>query len=136
MISLEKSLDIGNQNLDDSEIYFGGGVFNLKEQKKNNFFSLQFFLKHFTSFRFTWSLFGMGLSLGTFSLVLSDKFSQYDPVLIFIGVAITILFFAVMIDILGLRQGVNESESLSNPISVKIMKDVEEIKERLNKLQK
>jgi len=70
----------------------------------------------------------MGLSLGTFSLVLSDKLSGYNPVLIFAVVSVIILFFAIVIDALGLRQGVNESESLSNPISVKIMKDVEEIK--------
>jgi len=92
-----------------------------------------FFARRFTSFRFTWSVFSLFFSFATFLIVFTDRFKGFSIELVFVIGVIGFFIASIFFDRWGIRQAINQSESLSSPIAYEVYKDVKEIKELVKK---
>jgi len=90
-----------------------------------------FFARRYTSFRFSWGFFSLFINIFTFSIVLTTKFPQYDAITVVILTGVCFVLFAVLLDMSGLRQRINVSESNSNPLMMELVHGVREIKDRV-----
>lgn len=96
---------------------------------------IDFFSRRFTSFRFSWGFFSLFFSIGTFGIVLTDRFKGIGllEALVFSMILFTIT--SIIMDITGIRGAINYSESNSNPRTVQMLKDLTEIRKELKEIK-
>lgn len=119
---------VGMQEFEANEIHKA----RLGKGFKDNMKTIRdFFSKRFTSIRFSWSFFSLFMSIGTFSLVLTDRLPnvKFIDAIILCGIALVV--FSLIVDFTGVRQNINKSESMSNPKMIELMQDVKEIKAKM-----
>lgn len=92
---------------------------------------ISFFSRRFTSFRFSWSFFSLFMSIGTFSIVLSDRLTWISIPTAVIGSCLILIILSVFLDKSGIRQIIYGTESNYNPKMMELMQDVKDIKEML-----
>lgn len=90
-----------------------------------------FFSRRFTSLRFSWGFFSLFMSVGTFSIVLSDRITTISLPIAFIASTVMLIVLSLFLDKTGIRQNVNGTESNSNPRMMELMQDVKEIKNKM-----
>ena len=86
-----------------------------------------FLANRYTGFRFSWGMYSLFFSIGTFCLVLTDRFPQISFVEITIMIFLVFALSSVVFDKLKIRQKINESESKNNPVALSTNDSVKEI---------
>lgn len=96
-------------------------------------FLKSFLSDRFTSFRFAWGFVSLFVSVGTFCIVLTDKFPHLNLVVTISGVLLFLLVFSFVLDLTKIRHEINFSESNTNPLSLETNKLCKEILAKMEK---